>query len=64
LVSTWPKAKLNPMNEPKVPMYSSAMIQVCGSRQAARMAPRSLRTCAMLSMNRAAQAAAMTTSGM
>ena len=62
--STWPKAKLKPMNEPNVPMYRNAMIQVCGSRLASRSARFSLRTCAMLSMNSAAPSAASTTSGM
>ncbi len=31
---TRPKAKLYPMNEPNVPMYSSEMVQQCGSRRA------------------------------
>ena len=51
------------MNEPKVPTYSSDMIQVCGSRAASR-APVSLRTGARLSMNSAASSAATTISGM
>ena len=36
--STWPKANPKPMKDPKVPMYSSEINQVCGSRVASRIA--------------------------
>ena len=52
------------MNDPNVPTYRSDMIQVCGSRDRSSAAPVSLRTGARLSMNSAAQAAAITISGM
>ena len=52
------------MNDPNVPMYRNAMIQVCGSRTASMAAPVSFFTGARLSMNSAAQIAATTMSGM
>jgi hypothetical protein len=52
------------MNDPNVPMYRNAMIQVCQSRAASLAAPVSFFTEVRLSMKRAARTAATRMSGM
>ena len=60
MVSIWPKAKLKPMNEPKVPMYSSDRTHPSRSRATSFMLATSTVWCSRLSILHAAPIPATT----